>query len=59
MAAPEKSRRGGARPGSGPKPYISPTGETRSKVVYVQVTPAEHARFIQLGGTEWLRSLLR
>lgn len=48
----EKSKRGGARPGSGPKPK-DPAEVMVPKSV--RLTPEGWRRFEALGGVEWLR----
>lgn len=50
MTARKKTGRGGARPGSGPKPR--PASEVRSKAVMLMLTPREHAALQKAAGDE-------
>ena len=50
MAARKKTGRGGARPGSGPKP--KPASQRRSEPVMVMLTPSEHAALRRAAGKE-------
>jgi hypothetical protein len=45
---------GGKRPGAGRPPAADPA----SKLVTVRMTTTQHAKFIELGGSRWVKSLL-
>jgi hypothetical protein len=45
---------GGKRPGAGRPPAADPA----SKLVTVRMTTTQHAKFIELGGSRWVKLLL-
>ena len=57
MAAKRKNGRGGARPGSGPKP--KPTAERRRNRVVVNLTDEEYDALAKAAGSEQLSTFIR
>jgi hypothetical protein len=46
--------KGGKREGAGRKPSPNPA----TKLATIKMTPRQHARFIELGGSRWVKSLI-
>ena len=53
MNQPLKGQGGPGR-GQGRKPAVNPA----SKMATIKMTPAQHARFIALGGGRWVKGLI-
>ena len=50
----DKPKHGGQRSNAGRKPSPNPA----TKLATIKMTPEQHARFIALGGSRWLKGLL-
>jgi len=46
--------KGGKRPGAGRPPAADPA----TKMVQVKMTPRQHAKFLELGGSRWVKRLI-
>lgn len=46
--------KGGKRPGAGRPPAADPA----TKMVQVKMTPRQHAKFLELGGSRWIKRLI-
>jgi hypothetical protein len=46
--------KGGKREGAGRKPSPNPA----TKLATIKMTPRQHARFIELGGSRWVKRLI-
>ena len=46
--------KGGKQPGAGRPPASDPA----TKLATIKMTPSQHAKFIELGGSRWVKRLL-
>jgi hypothetical protein len=46
--------KGGTRQGAGRPPATDPA----TKLITVKLTPSQHAKFLELGGSRWVKRLL-
>lgn len=46
--------KGGTRPGAGRKPAADPA----TKLAVIKMTPTQHAKFLELGGSRWVKRLI-
>lgn len=46
--------KGGKQPGAGRPPSADPA----KKMAHVKMTPRQHAKFLELGGSRWVKRLL-
>ena len=50
----DSKNHGGTRAGAGRKPSPNPA----TKLATIKMTPEQHARFISLGGSRWVKAML-
>lgn len=46
--------KGGTRPGAGRKP----AADQATKLATMKLTPSQHAKFLELGGSRWVKRLI-
>lgn len=46
--------KGGKRPGAGRPPAADPA----TKMAHIKMTPRQHAKFLELGGSRWIKRLI-
>lgn len=47
-------KKGGKQPGAGRKPATDPA----TKLATMKLTPSQHAKFLELGGSRWVKRLI-